>query len=233
MAPQFVDPRLPRRIDRWRSPALGLEMPIVTYGYAGQPLLLFPTAAADFLENERFWLLKAVEPLLMAGRLRVFSIDSINRLAWMDRKMSVPEQARRQALYSRYVEDEVVPFIRHICDDGGARALTTGASFGCFHAANSFFRRPDLFGGVIGMSGFYDLSGSYFKGYADQNCYFNNPMWYVANLKAARSICCVITRASRWSAVRATTKHHMRRARFTTCWTARVSRTRSISGDTM
>jgi esterase/lipase superfamily enzyme len=53
---QFIDPRTPKRIDRWRSPALGLEMPIVTYGNAGQPVLLFPTAAADFLENERFFL---------------------------------------------------------------------------------------------------------------------------------------------------------------------------------
>jgi esterase/lipase superfamily enzyme len=183
MSPQFVDPHLPRRIDRWRSPALGLEMPIVSYGWRGQPVLLFPTAAADFLENERFWLIKAVEPLLQQGRIRIFSIDSINRLAWMDRGLPVRESARRQALYSRYVEDEVVPFIRHICGDGGARALTTGASFGCFHAANAFFRRPDLFGGVIGMSGFFDLSPSYFHGYSDDNCYFNNPMWYVANVE--------------------------------------------------
>lgn len=117
-------------------------MPIVSYGWRGQPVLLFPTAAADFLENERFWLIKAVEPLLQQGRIRVFSIDSINRLAWMDRGLPVRESARRQALYSRYVEDEVVPFIRHICGDGGARALTTGASFGCFHAANAFFVAP-------------------------------------------------------------------------------------------
>ena len=33
------------------------------------------------------------------------------------------------------------------------------------------------------MSGFYDLSPSYFKGYTDDNCYFNNPMWYVANME--------------------------------------------------
>lgn len=183
MSPQFVDPSLPKRIDRWRSPALGLEMPIVSYGWRGQPVLLFPTAAADFLENERFWLVKAIEPLLQQGRIRVFSIDSINRLAWMDRSLPVRESGRRQALYSRYVEDEVVPYIRHAVGDGGARAITTGASFGCFHAANAFFRRPDLFGGVIGMSGFYDLAPSYLKGYSDDNCYFNNPMWYVANLE--------------------------------------------------
>ena len=146
-------------------------------------MLLFPPAAADFLENERFWLINAVEPLLQQGRIRVFSIDSINRLAWMDKTLPVPEAARRQMLYSRYVEDEVVPYIRHACGDAGARAITTGASFGCFHSANAFFRRPDLFGGVIGMSGFFDLSVSYFHGYSDDNCYFNNPMWYVGNIE--------------------------------------------------
>jgi esterase/lipase superfamily enzyme len=181
MAIPYVDPRLPKHIDRWRSPALGLEMPIVRYGWAGLPVLLFPTAAADFLENERFWLVKAVEPHLMAGRIRLFSIDSINRLAWMDRTLPVPEQARRQALYVRYVEEEVVPYIRHHCGDPGARAITTGASFGCFHAANCFFRRPDLFGGVIGMSGFYDLAPGYLHGHADDHVYFNNPAWYVPN----------------------------------------------------
>jgi len=159
MSPPFVDPALPKRIDRWRSPALGFEMPIVSYGWRGQPVLLFPTAAADFLENERFWLVKAVEPLLQQGRIRVFSIDSINRIAWMDRGLPVRESARRQALYSRYVEDEVVPFIRHVCGDGGARAITTGASFGCFHAANAFFRRPDLFGEACRQLGLPDIEG--------------------------------------------------------------------------
>lgn len=183
MTTPSLDPRVPRLLDRWRSPALGLEMPIVAYGHAGWPLLLFPTAAADFLENERFWLVKAIEPLLLQGRVRVFSIDSINRLAWMDRQVPVPEAARRQALYMRYVEEEVVPFIRHHARDDGARALTAGASFGAFHAMNALCRRPDLFGGTVAMSGFYDLAVSYFHGYSDEHCYFNNPMWYVANLE--------------------------------------------------
>ena len=75
----YLDPHVPRRIDGWHSPALEMHMPIVTYGDRGHPLLLFPTAAADFLENERFFLVKAVEPAILAGRVRVFSIESINR----------------------------------------------------------------------------------------------------------------------------------------------------------
>ena len=179
---QFVDPTLPRHLFGWRSPALGLDMPIVSYGHAGKPILLFPTAAADYLENERFFLVKAMEPHLFAGRVRIFSIDSINSHAWMDRKVPVSESARRQALYVRYVEDEVVPHIRRLVRDPNVRIATTGASFGAFHSANCMFRRPDLFDALIAMSGFYDLSGSYFKGYSDDNCFFNNPAWYLPGL---------------------------------------------------
>jgi esterase/lipase superfamily enzyme len=180
---QYVDERLPRFIDGWHSPRLGQHMPVVSYGDRGKPLLLFPTAAADFLENERFFLIKSIEPAIFAGRVRVFSINSINSQAWMDKNVPVPEQARRQALYSSYVEEEVVPYIRNVIGNPQARIATTGASFGGFHAANTLFRRPDLFDALIAMSGFYDLGPDYLKGYSDDNCYFNNPAWYLPNVR--------------------------------------------------
>jgi esterase/lipase superfamily enzyme len=101
----------------------------------------------------------------------------------MDSKLPVREQARRQGLYSRYLEEEVVPFIRHTCQSPDIRIATAGASFGAFHAANTLFRRPDLFDGVIAMSGFYDLGPDYLRGYSDDNAFFNNPAWYLPNLE--------------------------------------------------
>ncbi|HEX5759017.1 MAG TPA: alpha/beta hydrolase-fold protein [Thermoanaerobaculia bacterium] len=175
-----------RHLDGWQSSSLGQGMPIVSYGHGGHPLLLFPTAAADYLENERFGLIGALAHQIEAGRVRVFSINSINQQAWMDRGMPVAEQARRQALYSRYVEEEVVPYIRGVCQDPDLRVATAGASFGAFHAANALFRRPELFDAVIAMSGFYDLAGDYLHGHCDDNCYFNNPAWYLANLDGER-----------------------------------------------
>ena len=178
---EYLDPATPRRIDGWHSPALGQPMPIVSYGDRGRPILLFPTAAADFLENERFFLVKSIEPFIQQGRIRLFSVDSINRQAWMDRSLAVAEQARRQALYASYVECEVVPFIRSVCrSDQGIG--TVGASFGAFHAANTVFRRPDLFDTLVAMSGFYDLGPDYLHGYSDDNCYYNNPAWYLPGL---------------------------------------------------
>ncbi|MGZ3480722.1 MAG: hypothetical protein ACXU81_10260, partial [Myxococcaceae bacterium] len=130
-----VDPALRREIFGWYSPRMGMEMPIVRYGGWGRPLLLFPTAAGDFLEAERMWLIKAIEPLVFAGRITVFAIDSVNRHAWMADGVPLPEKARRQALFSGYIEEEVVPHIRRVVQNESARVGATGASFGAFHAA--------------------------------------------------------------------------------------------------
>lgn len=156
-------------------------MPIVRYGNWGPALLLLPTAQADYLEYERFLLLKVLEPFIFRGRLNVFSIDSINRHAWMNSKVPPWEAARRQAQYAGYIEEEVIPHIRRTLGDPHARVAVAGASFGAFHAANQFFRRPDLFGTLIAMSGFYDISG-YTEGYMSEDVYFNNPIAYLSNL---------------------------------------------------
>jgi esterase/lipase superfamily enzyme len=156
---------------------------VVSYGTTGRPLLLFPTAAGDPFDNENFGLVKALEPFLLSGRLRVFSIDTINRRAWMNPDAAVEEQARLQSLYSRFVEEEVVPFIRSAAGDDGLRVTAAGASFGAFHAANALFRRPDLFETLVAMSGFYDLAPHYLRGYSDDDCYYNNPPWYLPRLE--------------------------------------------------
>ena len=87
----YVDPGIRREVFGWHSPRLGIDMPIVRYGTWGRALLLFPTAAGDFLEAERMWLIKALEPLIFDGRITVFGIDSINRHAWMADGVPLPE----------------------------------------------------------------------------------------------------------------------------------------------
>ena len=65
----------------WYSHRIGKEMPIAVYGHYGFPLLMFPTAAADFEEYERFHLLAVMKPWIDAGKVKVYSIDSINSAA--------------------------------------------------------------------------------------------------------------------------------------------------------
>ncbi|MDQ3803033.1 MAG: alpha/beta hydrolase-fold protein [Acidobacteriota bacterium] len=168
-----------RRITSWHSPHLGMEMPIVAYGHAGYPLLMFPTAAADFLEYERFHLIDSIRPLVEAGRVRPYSINSVNRYALMNEQAPPPLKAELLSRYDRYITDEVLPLIRH--ETGGLAPLTTGASMGAYLSANTYFRHPDVVRGVVAMSGSYDVR-AYFDGYSDDNVYFNNPVSYLPNL---------------------------------------------------
>lgn len=169
-----------RRTTAWFSHNLGREMPLVAYGHAGFPLLMFPTAAADYLEYERFLLVDAIKELVEAGHVRAYSINSVNRYSLLNDKASPREKAELLTRYDRYILEEVLPLIRNECGPN-ARPITTGASLGAFLSANAYFRHPDLFRGVIAMSGSYDIR-SYLKGYTDDNVYFNNPADYLRNL---------------------------------------------------
>ena len=62
-----------RFIDGWNSPSLNKWMEIVTYGHYGFPLLMFPTAAADFLEYERFYVIDAIQGSIEAGKTKDFA----------------------------------------------------------------------------------------------------------------------------------------------------------------
>jgi len=170
-----------RFIDGWHSPSLNRHMEIVTYGDFGFPLLLFPTAAADFLEYERFHLIDAMREFIEAGKVKVFSINSINRDSWLNKQVHPYDKGVRQAQYNQYISREVVPYIWHSCRDR-VGIITAGASLGAFHCANQLFRRPDLFDGMIAMSGAYDIRGYYDGDYYDDNVYFNNPVDYLPNL---------------------------------------------------
>ncbi|MGB8191898.1 MAG: esterase [Chitinophagaceae bacterium] len=169
-----------RNLFSWYSPALDKEMPIVTYGHYGFALLLVPTAAADYLEYERFQLIDSLKPFIEAGKLKVYSINSINNESWLNNEMDPRHKAIRHQQFNSYVYNEVIPYIRN-GSSNDTMIYTCGASFGALHSANLFFRRPDIINGCIAMSGVYNLM-EYTKGYYDEDVYFNSPMHYLPNL---------------------------------------------------
>lgn len=169
-----------RNLFSWHSPSLNKEMPIASYGHYGIALLLVPTAAADYLEYERFQLMNHLAPLIDAGKVKVFSIDSINNESWLNNNIDPKQKSIRHQQWNSYVFNEVVPFIRNNSSQE-TPVITSGASFGALHSMNLFLKRPDLINGVIAMSGVYDLT-EYTKGHYDDDVYFNSPMHYMPNL---------------------------------------------------
>src|SRR5687767_1982475 len=94
----------------WYSPSLNKEMPVASYGDFGFALLLVPTAAADYLEYERFQLMDHIAPFINNGKVRVFSIDSINNESWLNNQMDPRTKSVRHQQWNSYVFNEVVPF---------------------------------------------------------------------------------------------------------------------------
>ena len=126
-----------RSLTSWHSPSLNREMPVAIYGSYGFALLLVPTAAADYLEYERFQLMDTIQPFIDAGRLKIFSINSINNESWMNNSMDPWDKMIRHKAFNDYVFNEVVPFIRNNTS-WETPIITCGASFGALHSMNLF-----------------------------------------------------------------------------------------------
>lgn len=169
-----------RRIASWFSPGLQKEMHVAIYGHFGLALLLVPTAAADYLEYERFQLIDALNYFIDSGKVKVFSINSVNNESWMNDSIEPRRKMIRHHQFNEYVYEEVIPFVKTQTSNE-TPIIICGASFGALHSMNLFLKRPDLLNGVIAMSGVYDLT-EYTKGYYDEDVYFNSPQHYMPNL---------------------------------------------------
>jgi esterase/lipase superfamily enzyme len=169
-----------RQLFSWHSPRLEREMPVAIYGDYGFALVLVPTAAADYLEYERFGLIESLRPFLDSGKVKVFSVNSINTESWMNPSMEPHHKAIRHQTFNHYMYDEVVPFVKS-ATSFETPIIMCGASFGALHSMNLFLKRPDLLNGVIALSGVYDLT-EYTRGFYNDDVYYNSPQHYMPNL---------------------------------------------------
>ncbi|HVQ32058.1 MAG TPA: alpha/beta hydrolase-fold protein [Vicinamibacteria bacterium] len=165
----------------WQSPRLGKWMGINVYGHYGSPVLVFPTSGGDENEYAGQGMIDALAHHIDSGRVKLFCVNSVNNESWYDKHSHPRHRSYVQVLYDAYVADEVVPFIYDQCRSPGIGITTTGASFGAYHAANSLFRHPNVFRRCLALSGVYDIR-SFMGGDYDDNCYFHNPVDYLANL---------------------------------------------------
>jgi len=114
----------------------------------------------------------------------VFSCDSIDNEAWAALGADKRWRIENHEKWFNYITTELVPAIKHIAglangyDQG---IMTFGASMGAMHAANLYYRRPDLFDSCFAISGLYD-NKEFFGDYCDDLVYNNCPAFYLANM---------------------------------------------------
>ena len=169
-----------KEASRWYSPRLEQEVSLVRWGHYGLPVLLFPTAGGDAEEAERFKMVEALWPLIEAGRLKLFSCDSVAGRAWSSKQPPL-HCAWMQNRFDAFIYHEAVPAIRADCRDSRIQIVTAGASIGAFNAMASICRHPDVFSHAVCMSGTYDLE-PWLEGEWSNDFYFSSPLHFLPGL---------------------------------------------------
>ena len=164
---------------RQYSSYLGKEMEYKIYGHGGKPVIFIPCQSGRFYDFENFKMIDHWAKWIEEGRCTVFAVDAIDDIAWgavgADNRWRIENHER----WYNYVVEE---FVHAVTGESGRNdILIFGCSMGGMHAANLFFRRPDLFDSVFAISGVYD-SRDFFGDYMDDLVYNNCPSHYLANM---------------------------------------------------
>jgi len=166
----------------WFSKRVGREVRVVRWGEVGTPVLIFPTAAGDAEECERFLMLDVLAPMLEAGRIKVYSVDSVAGQVWLEEDNSTSAGARMQNCFDAFVHQELVPAIRTDCEDPSIEIVVAGASIGAFNALAAVCRHPDVFSKAICMSGTYDMQG-FLEGEITHDYLESSPLHFLPRLE--------------------------------------------------
>lgn len=166
-----------REYHRWYSPSLNRDMELLIFGHAGARVLVFPTSKGKFYEWEDRGMMGTLGAQIERGWLQLFCVDSVDAESWYCWWAHPGGRAYRHQQYDSYLYDEVLPLTRS--KNSNPFLMTTGASFGAYHAMNFGLKHPDKVDRIVAMSGLYNIR-SFTGGYSDDMVYFNNPMQFIA-----------------------------------------------------
>ena len=177
-----------REYIRQYSPALGRDMECKIYAHAGRPVLFIPCQDGRFFDFEDCHMAEVWAPWIESGQVMVFAIDTIDRETWSDKGGDPYWRIRRHEQWMRYITEEMAPFIQAAARErngweGAPGIMAFGCSLGATHAANLYFRFPDLFDGLLALSGIYTAEYG-FDGYMDEVVYRNSPVHYLGDMPA-------------------------------------------------
>lgn len=171
-----------KTVSRWYSERLQQDITLARWGDIGQPVLVFPTAGGDAEEIERMLMIKALSPLLAAGRIKVYSCDSVAGKAFAAKEGSVEHRCWLLNQFHHYIAAEVVPAIRKDCFAPDIEIVAAGASIGAFNAVAITCRFPHIFKSALAMSGTYDLE-KLLKFEGNEDYFYSSPRAFLPGLE--------------------------------------------------
>jgi esterase/lipase superfamily enzyme len=157
---------------KWYSPNLSREIEMEMFGFAGQPVIAFPTSMGRYNQNNDFKLIESVQWYIDQGLIKVYCIDSIDELSWYNKKVEPYIRAYNHSCYDKMIHEELVPMALY--ETSFKKVITAGCSFGGYHAANYSFKHPEMVTAMISMGAKFSIIDQV-DGYYDEMIYYNNP----------------------------------------------------------
>ena len=169
--------------DGWYSTRLEQDVEIARWGDVGTPVLVFPTAGGDSQEIERFDIVEACADLIAAGRIKIYSCDSINGRAMLTAAGDSYHLSWMLKQFVEFVRHELVPAIRTDCQNDEIEIITAGSSIGAYNALASLCRYPEVFSAAICMSGTFDIA-RFLNGAPSADYFWASPVHGIDSLPA-------------------------------------------------
>ena len=157
---------------------LNRDMEWKEYGDGEHSVLAIPSQDGRFYDWESYQMVDTLAPWIERNKIRLICCDSIDKETWSNTGGDNRWRIEQHERWYHYIIDELLPSCRRWGDE---TFLATGCSLGAFHAANFFFRRPDMFDTLIAMSGLY-YAGYSFHNYSDDLTYANSPQDFLRNM---------------------------------------------------
>ncbi len=123
-------------------------------------MLFIPCQDGRFFDFENFHMTDTWSPWLEAGEVMVFSIDTIDQETWSDTDGDPYWRIRVTNSGFSILQMRWFLLCGEIVNErngwtGYPGIMVFGCSLGATHAANLYFRRPDLFDRLLALSGLY------------------------------------------------------------------------------
>ncbi len=174
-----------KAVHKVHSRALGQDITMARWGEMGVPFLIFPTAGGDAEEIERFLVIDTLAPYLEAGRIKVYSCDSVAGRAMLAGEGRPEDRMRMTDLFLDFVGHDVVSAIRADCRSDDIGIVVAGASIGAFNALATICRFPETFTTALCMSGTYGLE-RFLKAPITPDFWRSSPVHFLPTLEGPR-----------------------------------------------
>lgn len=135
------------------SDAMNRDFDVEVYGAGGAPLIVLPEGNGSCSSWNDHGMVETLSDRIDDGTIQLFCVDSADPSGWYFAEGAARYRKKAALSYIKFLCQEFVPFVRM---KNQGLPILAGAGIGALNAAIAMLQHPELFGGLLAMSGTYD-----------------------------------------------------------------------------